>query len=167
MTNPIRGSRTDEPSASLKLRKEHRELLVDLILTASQVGNTNAQAVYEALKGRLQVSLEFVTVLREGLRRSLADPGYLAVWIEQVRKLRNGLLPFDELDESFVQVLLADGPAGIEDLGRLAFFALSPDQLEVVHGDIVEALPPFWIDAVEDAMSQSARERGTRRRSTA
>lgn len=166
MTNPIRGSHTDEPFASLKLHKDHRDLLVDLILTAGQAGNTTAQAVYDALKAWLLVSPESVTFLREGLCRSLADPDYLAVWIEQVRKLRNGLLPFDELDESFVQVMLADGPAGIEDLGRLAFFALSRDQLEVVHSEIVEALPTFWIDVVEDAMSQSARERGTRRRGT-
>ncbi|MEM7473429.1 MAG: hypothetical protein AAF483_00410, partial [Planctomycetota bacterium] len=120
MSKRSSGSDRDATSATVLLQPDHRDLLVDLILAAHEAETESASSVRQALSACIAGRSEFKGLLCDGLRRALADSDYLKAWIEQLRRLRKTVLPFQELEEDFVKQMLDAGPEGIEDLGQLA-----------------------------------------------
>lgn len=148
----------------ISLDKRHVELLSDLVIEVRRLGSgADTAAIERAMAGIVGQSEERRAALVGLLHRALGDPSYFVLWLEAVRKAVLALLPYEELSDEVVDQVVSRGAAEL-DLGKAAYLALSPDQLQVISDEILEEMPWFWVERVEEAMTLSAQETGEHRR---
>lgn len=162
-THPL--SSGEDSRGSLRLNPELADAVTTLLTVVGAGSATEADDLRQRLAARLAEYPAERDTLVTGLTRCLADSGYLDVYLRHLYKLRRGLLPYEELPRERIKRLLRHGPNRLNN-GELAWLALSPDQLQTFRDLILYHFPRFWVEAVDEAMTQAARELGQRRRST-
>jgi hypothetical protein len=154
----------------LALNKRFAQAIIGLRLLFAAPPPADTGERQNILAQRLNEFPDERQVLVEGVTRALADPSYLQLLLdllERLRKQGEPLLPCEEvIPDERVDRLLRRGPEALDN-GELGWLALSPEQLSAFSEEIEEKLTHFWINAVDDAMAQAARELGHPRRSTA
>lgn len=124
---------------------------------ATQVGKGVRE---EKIHIYLQDHPEQRAVLVDNLTRSLADVAYRIQHERHLRAMRMADVCDDAFfgDEERQSRILNGGPDTLQN-SELGQAALSL-HLSFWHRIITERLTPFWVEAVETAMSQAAREKG-------